>query len=98
MSEYYYDDWNDPDSVDYDDHNKEVSDLENQVEDLKLANEVMRDDEVFVLSELMLIRDDIDSGMPLQIIRGEISKLIATHSLEVREKAVKRLAELEAVS
>jgi hypothetical protein len=81
------------DYVHYDDHNKQVSDLENQVEDLKLQVEVMLDDEVFVLSELMLIRDDIDSGIPLQIIRGELTKLMATFSTEVREKAIERIAE-----
>jgi hypothetical protein len=84
---------NHDDYVHYDDHNKQVSDLENQIEDLKLTVSTLIDDEVYTLSELMLIRDDIDRGMPMQIIRGEIAKLIAIHSTEVREKAIERIAE-----
>jgi hypothetical protein len=93
MSEYYHDDWNDIDTVDYDDHVKEVSGLENEIHDLKLEIDGLRDDSIFVLSELMLIRDDIDRGFPLQIIRGEIEKLMATYSPQVREKAIQRIAE-----
>jgi hypothetical protein len=93
MSEYYHDDWNDVDTVDYDDHIKEVSGLENEIEDLKIEVETYKDDSIFVLAELMLIRDDIDRGMPLQIIRGELEKLMSTYSPQVREKAIERIAE-----
>ena len=88
MSYAYEEDW-----VHVDEHGEKVDNLKNQIEDLKLTVSSMIDDEVFTLSELMLIRDDIDRGMPMQIIRGEIEKLIAVHNTDVREKAIARIAE-----
>ena len=88
MSYAYQEDW-----VHIDEHGEQIDNLKNQIEDLKLTVSCLLDEEVFTLSELMLIRDDIDRGMPMQIIRGEIEKLIAVHSTEVREKAIARIAE-----
>jgi hypothetical protein len=93
MSEYYRDTWNDASDIDFDSYDKEVTSLENEVHDLKLEIDGLRDDSIFVLSELMLIRDDIDRGFPLQIIRGELEKLMSTYSPQVREKAIERIAE-----
>lgn len=87
MSGYSYDeDW-----VHIDDYEKEVKELNDEVYDLKEEIEARKDNEVFRLSEMMLIRDALLSGKPVSMVLDDMQQLIATHAAEVREQATAKL-------
>ena len=86
MSDYYRDDWNDADQqvIEY----SEVQYLEDKVKDLENQVQEFADDEVYILSELILLRDHYSDYKDM---RQELTAIIDLHSKEVKHKAVDRL-------
>ncbi len=86
VKEPNYDYWNDADqqTIDY----NEIQYLEDKVADLEKINEELREDEVFTLAEIMLIRDHYSD---YRDIGEELDRLIGMHHKDVRKKAQDRL-------
>ncbi len=86
MKDPNYDYWNDADqqTIDY----NEIQYLEDKVADLEKINEELREDEVFTLAEIMLIRDHYSD---YRDIGEELDRLIGMHDKSVRKKAQDRL-------
>ena len=83
MQDYYYDGWNDADQcpvVDY----SQVNSLENEVMLLREQAQDKETDELYILYQLMNIRDTLD---PKSRAYAELGDLIAVHSPELRERA-----------
>lgn len=90
MSCINYDDW-----IHYDDYNKEVTALEDQIADLKEEIEARADNEVFTLAEIILIRDRLLNETPVSSIIDELNKVIGFHDVSIRVAAMTKLNELE---
>jgi hypothetical protein len=89
VQEYYRDDWNDADQqvIDY----NEIQYMEDKIVDLEQQNKDLRDEEVFVLAEIMYIRDhysDYDD------VAEALGQLIALHDISVRYKARDKLMKM----
>lgn len=74
-------------SLVYEDYN-EIQYLEDKVAELEQVNEEMREDEVFILSEIMLIRDHFSD---IEDLRESLDYLIKMHDKTVLEKAKDKL-------
>jgi hypothetical protein len=88
MKDYNYDDWNDADSVCLEDHYSEVQYLEDRVIDLKNQVNALCDDEVFILSEIMMVRDMYSDDKELH---DDLSQIINFHSEDVKKLAIKKI-------
>jgi cell division protein ZapA (FtsZ GTPase activity inhibitor) len=88
MNEPYYDDFNSIESVSVEDHYNELQYLEDKVNELEQVNQEMREDEIFVLAEIMLIRDHYSD---YQDVKEELDHVIKMHDKTVREKAQEKL-------
>ena len=75
-------------SLVYEDYN-EIQYLEDKVNELEQVNEEMREDEIFVLSEIMLIRDHFSD---IEDLRESLDYLIKMHDKTVMEKAKDKLS------
>jgi hypothetical protein len=80
--DYYYDSWNDADQQAIDP--KELTDLENEVFDLREEIQNYQTDEVFVLYHLMDLRDKHKGNADLI---ASLDELIKVHSSKVQEQA-----------
>lgn len=88
MKEPYYDDFNDTQTISSEDHYSEIQYLEDRVESLEQQVKDLCDDEVFILAEIMLIRDHYSD---YKDIHEELTHVINFHSKEVKHKAVEKL-------
>lgn len=80
--DYYYDSWNDADQQAIDP--KELTDLDNEVFDLREEIQNYQTDEVFVLYHLMNLRDKHKGNADLI---ADLDELIKVHSSKVQEQA-----------
>jgi hypothetical protein len=83
MQDYYYDGWNDADQNPAIDYSKLTS-LENEVMLLREYVQDKETDELYILYQLMNIRETLD---PRGNAYEELGNLIAIHSPELRERA-----------
>lgn len=83
MSYVGQEDW-----VHVDDHFSEIEELEKQVSDLENQVKELRDDEVFILAEIMWLRDHYSDYRDM---RDELTGLIKLHDESVKRKAVDML-------
>ena len=79
MSYTYQEDW-----VHIDDYNAEIQKLEDRISELETVNRDMRDDEITVLSDIMLIRDHYSDYSD---VREELDYIIKAHDKSARQKA-----------
>ena len=87
MQDYYYDGWNDADQNPEVDYSKLTS-LENEVMLLREYVQDKETDELYILYQLMNIRETLDPrGSAYEELGNLIAILIAIHSPELREKA-----------
>jgi chromosome segregation ATPase len=75
---------NQEDWVHIDDYNDEIQKLEDRISELETVNRDMRDDEVTVLSDIMLIRDHYSDYSD---VKEELDYIIKAHDHSVRRKA-----------
>ena len=87
-----YDDW-----VHVDDYNKEVSELEDGITDLKEEIEARKDNEIFTIAEVILVRDKLLRGELVEEVVMDLNRLISYHDAAVREAAISKLNEMEGV-
>lgn len=90
MKEKAYDDWNDADQqvITTEDHYSEIQYLEDRVEHLEQQVKDLCDDEVFILSEIMMVRDHYSD---YKDIHTELTAIIDFHSKEVKHRAIEKL-------
>lgn len=88
MNDPYYDDFNDVQTISSEDHYSEVQYLEDRVESLEQQVTELCEDEVFILSEIMMVRDHYSD---YKDIHEELTAIINFHSKEVKHKAVEKL-------
>lgn len=88
MRDYNYDDFNNRDSVCLENHYSEVQYLEDRVTDLENQVKALSDDEVFILSEIMLVRDQYSD---YEDIHEELTHIINFHSEDVKKLAIKKI-------
>jgi hypothetical protein len=86
-----YDDW-----IHWDDYDKEVTALEDQIADLKEEIEARANNEVFTLAEIILIRDGLLHGLGTYDAINNLNKLIASHNASIRVAAMSKINNLEA--
>lgn len=86
------DDW-----VHVDDYDKEVSQLEDTISDLRLEIESRADNETFTLAEIILIRDRLLNGGLIEDAILELNQLIGLHDDSVRVAAMSKLNEMEGI-
>jgi hypothetical protein len=79
MSYLHQEDW-----VHIDDHNKEIQQLQDRISELETVNRDMRDDEIAVLSDILLIRDHYSDYSD---VKEELDHIIKMHDKSVRQKA-----------
>lgn len=86
----YEEDW-----IHIDDYEKEVTALEDEIHDLRLEIESRRDNEVFTLAEVILIRDKLLADVDTYKVIAALNKLIGYHDEEIRLAAIAKVNELE---
>lgn len=93
MIDYYRDTWNDADQqvISSEDHYSEMQYLEDKVKDLEQQVQEMADDEVYILSEILFVRDHYSDDKDLY---GWLTSIIDLHSKEVKQKAVDKLLKM----
>jgi hypothetical protein len=91
MSTFY----NDDDFILVDDHNREIQELQNEIEDLRFSVDNYQTDEVFMVSELMLLRDQMVSDGVGGAVLDQLNGLLNCISAPVKEKAAGLLLGVE---
>jgi hypothetical protein len=92
MTEYYYDSWNDADEC----HptERELYALEDEIRELKEEIKLREEDELFTLTEIMIIRDKALRGDPVDYVIEALNGLINVHNPAIKERAIKNLLKL----
>jgi hypothetical protein len=83
MSGFY----NDDDWIHVDDHNREMQELQNEIEDLRFSVDNYQTDEIFMASELMLLRDQMVSDGVGGAVLDQLNGLLNCINDSVKEKA-----------
>jgi hypothetical protein len=91
MSTFY----NDDDFILVDDHNREIKELENELEDLRFKVNNYETDEVSIVSDLMLLRDQMVSDGVGGASLDRLNTLLNCISAPVKEKAASLLIGVE---
>ena len=79
--------------IDY--YNRETQELKNEIEDLQFRLESYQSDEVFMISELMLLRDRMVSDGVTGSSFDHLTQLLGFFPESVREKAASLLVGVE---
>jgi hypothetical protein len=79
--------YNDDDFILLDDHNREIKELQNEIEDLRFSVDNYQTDEIFMTSELMLLRDQMVSDGVGGAVLDQLNGLLNCISAPVKEKA-----------
>jgi hypothetical protein len=91
MSYLHDEDW-----VFIDDYHRDTQELKNEIEDLQFRLESYQSDEVFMLSELMLLRDRMVSDGVTGSSFDHLTQLLGFFPESVRERAAGLLIGMEA--
>jgi hypothetical protein len=91
MSGFY----NDDDWIHVDDHNREIQELQNEIEDLRFSVDNYQTDEIFMASELMLLRDQMVSDGVGGAVLDQLNGLLNCIHAPVKEKAASLLLGVE---
>lgn len=86
MQDYYRDTWNDADQQVM--HYNEAQLLEGLIEDLEQQVKELQEDEIFILAEIMFLRDHYSDYRDMH---EELTELIKLHGESVRQKAKEML-------
>jgi hypothetical protein len=87
--------YNDDDFILVDDHNREIKELEDELEDLRFKVDNYETDEIFMVSELMLLRDQMVSDGVGGASLDRLNTLLNCISAPVKEKAASLLIGVE---
>ena len=91
MSNFY----NDEDWIHVDDYHRETQELKAEIEDLRFSVDNYQTDEVFMASELMLLRDQVVSDGVGGAVLDQLNGLLNCISAPVKEKAASLLLGVE---
>lgn len=93
MKEYTYDDWNDAENalMTEQQYYDEMQYLEDKNASLEQILKDMCDDEVFVLAEIMLIRDHYSD---YKDVHEELTAVVNMHAPETKHKAIDKLLKM----
>jgi hypothetical protein len=91
MSTFY----NDDDFILLDDHNREIQELKNEIDDLQFKVDNYETDEVSIVSDLMLLRDQMVSDGVGGASLDRLNTLLNCISAPVKEKAASLLLGVE---
>jgi len=83
MSGFY----NDDDWIHVDDHNREIQELKNEIDDLQFKVDNYETDEVSMVSDLMLLRDQMVSDGVGGAVLDQLNGLLNCINDSVKEKA-----------
>ena len=87
--------YNDDDFILLDDHNREIQELQNEIEDLRFSVDNYQTDEIFMVSELMLLRDQMVSDGVGGASLDRLNTLLNCIPAPVKEKAASLLLGVE---
>jgi hypothetical protein len=87
--------YNDDDFILLDDHNREIKELEDELEDLRFKVDNYETDEVSIVSDLMLLRDQMVSDGVGGAVLDQLNGLLNCISAPVKEKAASLLLGVE---
>jgi hypothetical protein len=87
--------YNDDDFILLDDHNREIKELEDELEDLRFKVDNYETDEVSIVSDLMLLRDQMVSDGVGGASLDRLNTLLNCISAPVKEKAASLLLGVE---
>jgi hypothetical protein len=87
--------YNDDDFILLDDHNREIKELEDELEDLRFKVDNYETDEVSIVSDLMLLRDQMVSDGVGGASLDRLNTLLNCISAPVKEKAASLLIGVE---